>query len=146
MERIKQLRFVALRIIAVLLLCSLPCLAIAQVCSTVSVNSATTPVQILKPVKPHVRGKWLVKPDSAAAVPIMVQYYYGTLPTSMPSACASPTTTLAPGCMELTANQPMDSSVVCDVFGFCDQDMPDGLYAVLKTGVTAVTVYSCDTP
>ena len=36
----------------------------------------------------------MVKVDSgAAADSIMAQFYYGTLPTSMPSACASPTTT-----------------------------------------------------
>ena len=132
MERIKQLRFVALRIIAVLLLCSLPCLAIAQVCSTVSVNSATTPVQILKPMQPHTRAEVVGKVDSAAAEPIMAQFYYGTLPTSMPSACASPTTTLDSGLCGIDGESALDNNVVCDTFGLCDASMGDGMYAVLK--------------
>lgn len=88
----------------------------------------------------------MIKVAGGAAESILAQFYYGTLPTSMPSACASPTTSLTPGCVELTAGGTLDNNVVCDTFGLCDASMGDGMYAVLEGGSTPVTVYSCSAP
>lgn len=92
--------------------------------ATVSVTSATTPVSLIAPTD---KASWLVKPRAAAAVPILVFFYSGTLPSSAPANVME----VSPG----TGFSDSDYSM-----SYHTDSMQQGIAAVLESGTTAVTV------
>lgn len=120
------------------------------VCYTVSVNSASTPVGILPPNPPFKPAAWSInlRAANASATPaaenILIFPYTGaTIPTGVPSACASPTTTLTnTGCYEVTPTKPFSDAVSCDNPS-CVGPIGQGWAAVLESGSTAEAADSC---
>jgi len=115
-------------------------------CGTVSVNSASVPVEVLPDQE---MTTFLVNERAAnasatpAAANILVFPYRGTVPTGVPSACASPSTTwTATGCNEVTPTKPFSDGVGCDA-PTCKDAIGQSWAAVLESGSTAVTVDSC---
>lgn len=119
-------------------------------CYTVSVNSSTTPVGVLPVNPPYKPSAWSINERAAnasatpAAANILVFPYTGvTVPTGVPSACASPTTTLTnTGCYEVTPTKPFPDAVTCDQPS-CVGPIGQPWAAVLESGSTAVVVDSC---
>jgi hypothetical protein len=119
-------------------------------CYTVSVNSSTTPVGVLPVNPPYKPSAWSINERAAnpsatpAAANILVFPYIGvTVPTGVPSACASPSTTLTnTGCYEVTPTKPFSDSVNCDQPS-CVGPIGQAWAAVLESGSTAVTTDSC---
>ena len=119
------------------------------VCYSVSVNSSSTPVGVLPVNPPYKPTTWTVKEraitaGSASAVGVLIFPYVGTtVPTSAPSACASPSTTLTnTGCIEVQAGTAVSDAVGCDQPS-CVGPMGQAWAAVLESGSTAVDVDSC---
>lgn len=110
--------------------------------STVSVTSATTPVQCLSAAA--LSGFIIAPRASAAANPILAWSYKGTtVPTAVPSACASPSATFTTGggCKEIVAGGSLSDSVVCDAPS-CRNGMGQPYACVLEAGSSAETVDS----
>ena len=121
----------------------------AYVCSTVSVNSSTVPVGAL-PVNRMTTFTINERSANASATPaaanVLVFPYVGvTVPTGVPSACASPSTTLtSTGCMEVTPTKPLSDAVSCDNPSCAGNGtIGSGWAAVLESGSTAVTLDDC---
>jgi hypothetical protein len=73
----------------------------------------------------------------------MFPYIGTTVPTGVPSACASPTTTLTnTGCIEVGPTTPIGDAVACDNSS-CVGPIGQAWAAVLESGSTAVDVDSC---
>lgn len=119
-------------------------------CYTVSVNSSSAPVGILPAQPPYKPSAWSINERAAnatgtpAAANILVFPYIGvTVPTGVPSACASPTTTLTnTGCYEVTPTKPFSDAVACDQPS-CVGPIGQAWAAVLESGSTAQTADSC---
>lgn len=119
-------------------------------CYTVSVNSASVPVAVLPLNPPYKPSAWYINERAAnasatpAAANILVFPYVGTtVPTGVPSACASPTTTLTnTGCVEITPTKPLSDSVNCDQPS-CVGPIGQAWAGILESGSTAVVVDSC---
>ena len=125
--------------------------ATQYLCYTVSVNSASVPVGILPPNPPSKPAAWSINERAAnasatpAAANVLVFPYTGAVvPTGVPSACASPTTTLTnTGCYEVTPTKPLSDAVTCDQPS-CVGPIGQAWGAILESGSTAVTVDSCE--
>lgn len=119
-------------------------------CYTVSVNSSSVPVGVLPLNPPFKPSSWGINEraanatGTAAAANVLVFPYVGTtVPTGVPSACASPSTTLTSGgCYEVTPTKPFSDAVACDQPS-CVGPMGQAWAGVLESGSTAVTVDSC---
>jgi hypothetical protein len=119
-------------------------------CYTVSVNSSSTPVGVLPLNPPYKPSVWSINEraanatGTAAAANILVFPYIGTtIPTGVPSACASPSTTLTnTGCYEVTPSKPFSDAVNCDQPS-CVGPIGQAWAGILESGSTAVTVDSC---
>ena len=119
-------------------------------CYSVSVNSSSAPVGVLPLNPPYKPAAWAINEraanatGTAAAANVLVLPYVGTtVPTGVPSACASPTTTLTnTGCYEVTPTKPFSDAVSCDQPS-CVGPIGQAWAAVLESGSTAVTVDSC---
>jgi hypothetical protein len=114
------------------------------ICSTTSVTSASVPVQVSAT---HLQTTWTIKERHGGAENILVfPILNGAVPTSAPSACASPATTFTAGtgCIELVPDASFSDSVGCDNPSCNNASaVGAGWAAVLETGSTAVTVDSC---
>jgi hypothetical protein len=125
--------------------------ATQYVCYTVSVNSASVPVALLPLNPPSKPASWVINEraanatGTAAATNILAFPYVGVVvPTGVPSACASPTTTLTnTGCIEITPTKPLSDAIACDQPS-CVGPMGQAWAGVLESGSTAVTADSCE--
>jgi len=118
MQKIKYL------ILAVLMVCGFGSFVIAQTNNPYSwqrilVNSTSVPIQIVPAVP---MTGLVINEEAGGSVNVLAFPYSGpTVPAAVPSACASPTTSLqqGKGCVEITPTKPFNDGKVCESLN-CD--------------------------
>ena len=110
------------------------------VCQRISLSGTSTPTQLLPSVP---MTAFLINEEAGGSVNVLVFPYSGnTVPTAVPSACASPTSSLqqGKGCVEITPTKPFNDAKVCESLN-CD--LAGQAWAGVVESAGTVTIDSC---